>query len=80
MPLQKTCDRILLAGSEGCRILYCESCNIAELEIGALSLRLEVNVFQTMHELIYESLQKISLVQQAKFTQEKLITQLRKIR
>ena len=80
MPLQKTCDRILLAGSEGCRILYCESCNIAELEIGALSLRLEVNVFQTMHELIYETLQKISLVQQAKFTQEKLITQLRKIR
>jgi len=79
MKPEKSCDRILLAGNEGCRILYCESCNVAELEIGALSLRLEINAFQTLHELICESLQKISMVQQAKFTQEQLISQLRKI-
>ncbi|HSH96847.1 MAG: hypothetical protein ACAH07_09675 [Methylophilaceae bacterium] len=79
MKSEKACDRILLAGNEGCRVLYCESCNVAELEIGALSLRLEVNAFQSLHELICESLQKISMVQQAKITQEQLISQLRKI-
>lgn len=36
----KTCEKIELAGTCGIKIIFCRECNVVELEIGALSLRL----------------------------------------
>lgn len=41
MSKDEACKRILLAGADGCRIVYCEGCGVAELELGAISVRLE---------------------------------------
>jgi hypothetical protein len=43
-----TCNRIVLAGAHGCRVLYCEECKVAEVEMGALSLRLEMQAFNSL--------------------------------
>jgi hypothetical protein len=42
MNKDETCKRIMLAGTDGCKIIYCEACNIAEMELGAISVRLEL--------------------------------------
>jgi hypothetical protein len=34
------CDKLVLAESSGIRLIYCKNCNVVELEIGAISLRL----------------------------------------
>lgn len=34
------CDKLILAESAGIRLIYCKNCNVIELEIGAISLRL----------------------------------------
>lgn len=36
-----TCSKNVLAGEAGCRVLYCGHCRVVEIEIGALSLRLQ---------------------------------------
>jgi hypothetical protein len=34
------CDKLILAEGLGVRLIYCKNCNVIELEIGAISLRL----------------------------------------
>jgi hypothetical protein len=34
------CEKIILAESLGVRLIYCKNCDVIELEIGAISLRL----------------------------------------
>lgn len=48
MKPENACHRVVLAGEAGCRVLYCEDCQVAELEIGAMSLRLETPAFDTL--------------------------------
>lgn len=48
MKPQTVCRRIVLAGETGCRVVYCEDCQVAELEVGAVSLRLEKQAFDTL--------------------------------
>lgn len=66
MKSEKICKRITLAGGQGCRILYCEECNVAEMEIGSLSLRLEVEAFSTLASMAQEGLAKLALLNEAK--------------
>ena len=66
MKPEKICKRITLAGSQGCRILYCEECNVAEMEIGSLSLRLDVEAFNTLAGMAQEGLAKLALLNEAK--------------
>ena len=40
MATDNLCHRILLAKNQGCKVIYCEECDVTELEIGAMSLRL----------------------------------------
>jgi len=37
---ENTCEKIVLADSMGLRLIYCKDCNVVELEIGAVTLRL----------------------------------------
>jgi len=46
--MNKQCKRVVLAGSEGCQVIYCPDCEIAELEIGAMNIRLEESVFRAV--------------------------------
>ncbi|ROH88479.1 hypothetical protein ED236_03245 [Pseudomethylobacillus aquaticus] len=55
----KQCKRILLSGEEHCRVVYCEECGVAELEVGALSLRLEVEAFETLHKVMQQAVSKL---------------------
>lgn len=55
MKPSNSCKRVLLAGKDGCRVLFCEDCNVAEVEVGALSLRLEVHAFNTLTEMLQEA-------------------------
>lgn len=56
---QAPCNKVLLAGNEGCRVTYCQTHQATELEIGAISIRLDVEAFSTLNALINEAMAKI---------------------
>lgn len=45
----------MLAGEAGCRVLYCRSCNVAELELGSVSMRLEEKAFRALVDMMQEA-------------------------
>ena len=57
-----TCKRIQLAGGESCKVLFCESCNVAELELGAMSLRLEPAALQGLAEVLQQARAALALL------------------
>ncbi len=59
------CKRIVLAGSQGCRVLYCPDCEVAELEIGAVNMRLEEEVFRTLTGILNDAAQALASLQGA---------------
>ncbi len=65
MKSKNACHRIVLAGEEGCRVLYCEDCKVAELEIGAMSLRLEMQAFDTLAAMVQQAEKRLALVKAA---------------
>lgn len=62
MKQNESCKRVLLAGEHGCRVVYCEACQVAELEIGALSLRLEESSLHQVHKTLEQALIKLSVL------------------
>jgi hypothetical protein len=72
-----SCKKVLLAVNEGCRVMYCESHCMAEVEIGALSLRFDVEAFASLQELFDEAIKKIAVIQASKSMQHALMTKLR---
>ncbi len=56
------CKRIILAGAEGCRIVYCEDCKIAELEFGAISVRLELSALYNLQSVLDMATRKLSVL------------------
>lgn len=62
MKTANNCRRVVLAGAEGCRVLYCEECNVMEIEVGALSLRLEDRVFNSLAEMIQEAATRLAIL------------------
>jgi hypothetical protein len=67
------CSKILLAGNEGCRVTYCETHQTTELEIGAFSLRLDIEAFSMLNTLINEAMTKINTLQASKQSYQTLI-------
>lgn len=63
---KNACHRIVLAGEEGCRVLYCEDCKVAELEIGAMSLRLETHAFDTLAEMVKQAEIRLEILKAAR--------------
>ncbi|SNR76194.1 hypothetical protein SAMN05192560_0944 [Methylobacillus rhizosphaerae] len=61
MKTANNCKRVVLAGGEGCRVLYCEECNVAEVEVGALSLRLEAHAFNSLAEMMQEAAARLAI-------------------
>lgn len=70
------CNKILLAGNDGCRVAFCQTHQVAELEIGAVSLRLDVDNFATLNNLINEAMEKIHTVHAAQDAYDALLQKL----
>jgi hypothetical protein len=62
MGKEETCKRVVLAGVEGCRIIYCEGCNIAEMELGAISVRLELSAIHNLQAVLAQAAVKLSVL------------------
>lgn len=66
MRQDEACRRIFLAGADGCRIVYCESCSVAELELGAISVRLELNALHNLQAVLGQASMKLSVLKAIK--------------
>jgi hypothetical protein len=64
-------SRILLSRNEGGAIAFCESCDVLELEIGAISLRIDSPSLEMLSKLMNEATASMKLYKQekARFTQ-----------
>ena len=49
------CDKLILADSLGVRLTYCQNCNVVELEIEAISLRLNPDVIQQVANIMMKA-------------------------
>ena len=49
------CEKLILADSLGVRLTYCPECNVVELEIGAISLRLNPDVIQRVANMMMKA-------------------------
>lgn len=59
MNASEGCKRTVIAGEAGCRVLYCRGCNVAELEIGSVSIRLEEGAFRALSAMLQEACLKL---------------------
>jgi hypothetical protein len=64
------CKRIVLSGAEGCRVTYCEDCKVAEIEVGAVSLRLHVPAFEALSDILSEAAAKLNALHRAQAEME----------
>ena len=53
------CDKLILAESLGVRLIYCKNCNVIELEIGAISMRLAPAHMQQVANLMMKASLKL---------------------
>lgn len=55
MGQDKQCEKFELAGTDGFRVIYCKRCEVVELEIGALSLRLSPEILQRFANILMKA-------------------------
>lgn len=58
----KQCSKTLLAGDAGCRVTYCRQCRVAEIEVGAVSLRLEDAAFRSLAALLADAVRGLDAI------------------
>ena len=63
---QATCLRILLSKNESGQIVFCENCNVAELELGAISLRVEAGTLHALRSLLADATTRLALYEHEK--------------
>ena len=51
MSLKNQHSRILLAKNENGSLAYCEGCDVVELELGAVSMRVDAQSLETLNSL-----------------------------
>ena len=49
------CEKLILAEGLGARLIYCKNCDVIELEIGAVSLRLNPNHMQQIANVMMKA-------------------------
>ena len=54
--------KVLLAGDEETNLVFCENCQIAELTIGGVSVRLTEQSLYQLHTVLHEGLMKLSVL------------------
>jgi hypothetical protein len=58
------CKRIELASGLGVKLMYCENCEVVELEIGAVSLKLSPSMIQRLANMMMKASLKLDQVSQ----------------
>ena len=53
------CEKLMLAEGLGVRLIYCKNCNVIELEIGAISLRLNPSHVQQIANIMMKASLKL---------------------
>lgn len=71
------CKKVMIAIQQNARVMYCEAHNVAELEIGAVSLRLDIESFAMVSDCIADAIARLNVIQEAKRQNEALIKRLR---
>lgn len=66
MRKDEACKRIVLADAEGCKIVYCEGCEVAEMELGAISVRLELSALHNLQTILGQAAMKLSVLKAIK--------------
>jgi hypothetical protein len=51
----QACEKVELANSCGVRLIYCQDCQVVELEIGAISVRLCPDVIQRIANVMMKA-------------------------
>lgn len=49
------CEKLILAEGLGVRLIYCKNCDVIELEIGAISLRISPNHVQQIANVMMKA-------------------------
>lgn len=60
------CARIYLSKNEGGVVIYCENCNVVELEIGAISMRIESASLPVLRRLLSDATTRLEMHKQEK--------------
>ena len=55
------CEKLVLAEGLGVRLIYCKNCNVIELEIGAICLRLSPNHIQQIANVMMKASLRLDL-------------------
>lgn len=63
MMKQNPCEKILLVDNLGIRLIYCPECEVVELEIGAISIRLNPDAVQKIANAMMKASLKLDRVQ-----------------
>lgn len=66
MDIKNQHSRVLLSKNEGGAITFCEGCNLLELDIGSLSLRLDGLALELLNQLMSEAKTSMRLYKQEK--------------
>ena len=53
--MNNACDKLILAEGLGVRLIYCKNCDVIELEIGAISMRLSPNHVQQIANVMMKA-------------------------
>ncbi len=61
---EATCTRVLLSKNEIGRIVFCEECHVAELEVGAISLRIEASALNALKMLLTDANSRLNIYKQ----------------
>lgn len=64
------CHKELLAGVKGCNICYCHECDIIELTLGAINIRLEVAMLYQLQAMLQQALIKLSVIKATRVSKD----------
>ena len=53
--MNDACDKLILAEGLGVRLIYCKNCDVIELELGAISVRLNPNHVQQIANVMMKA-------------------------
>lgn len=65
MDSKTQCIKTVLAGENGCRVVYGHDCRVAEIEVGSVSVRLKGETFLHFRRLIDDAADRLNLEQSA---------------
>jgi hypothetical protein len=63
-PDNAACEKIILADSLGVRLCYCPNCEVVELELGSISIRLSPSSIQSIANIMMKASLRLDTVYQ----------------